>query len=124
MKRKPGSLKWSPLKKGSKIKQKPKTPEQIQQRKEDYKKMWALFNEHWNTKPRRCESCGTILYGENKSLYHHHLLPKGLDRYKHLKYEIDNLMMLCTKCHTAHENGISSIAIQDKTEWARKRFGI
>lgn len=123
-------MKRSPVQmKRSSIKRKSKTPEQIQEQKENIEKMWELFNNHWLIKKNlrgfhRCESCGCGIYSENKNLYHHHLLPKGQKRYEHLALEIDNLMMLCESCHTRHENGISTIAIQTRTDQAHKRFNV
>jgi len=111
------------LTRGSKLKSRPKTPEEIQQNKEDTMRMWALFEEHWQKKPHRCEQCGEGIWGENKSLYHHHLLPKGLDRYEHLKYEYSNLMMLCWQCHSNVDSNPGDKVIE-RTEQAHKQFGV
>ncbi len=117
------------LRRGGPIRKKVPSPAQVAQNKEDTERMWQLFNEHWEKKKNlrgfhRCENCGCAIYGENRSLYHHHLLPKGLSRYVHLKYEIDNLMLLCTGCHISHENGTKHPAIQERTEQAKVRFNV
>lgn len=68
--------------------------------------MWELFELHWNTHPdKKCEACGKQLFGENLTVYHDHLLEKGVDRFEYLAYDIDNLFLCCWECHTAKGNG-------------------
>ncbi len=108
--------------------------EQIQENKEEIEKMWALFNEHWDAKMkidillgivyRSCESCNTALFGENKSLYHDHLLEKGNPLYEHLKYEIENLYLCCGDCHTKKGNGFPTENHKKAIDAAKKRYNI
>jgi HNH endonuclease len=91
--------------------------------------MWQLFDEHWKKKESRyryhwCESCSAMIWGENRTIYHHHLLPKGTSRYHHLKYEIDNLMLLCWNCHSNTEAGKSSAEVIRRTQQAKELFGV
>ena len=116
------------LTRGSKLKSRPKTPEEKQQQSEDIEKMHQLFERHWILEWRgcfhQCENCGTVIYGEDKTLYHHHLLEKGIARYEHLKYEIDNLMLLCEPCHTRTSNGYPGEKVIERTNQAHKQFGV
>lgn len=121
---KPLARKGTTLARGKALKSKPVPQDVKDMRKAEGEAMMELFTRHWDNSPHRCESCGCILKGENNTMYHHHLLPKGVAKYKHLRYEIDNLMLLCVQCHSAHENGYSSPAIQTETEWAKVRFNI
>lgn len=120
------------------IKKKPLTAEEIEQNRVERDKMWDLFNRHWELKKkwvivdqcgneslqRVCESCSNVLWGENKSLYHHHILEKGNAKYEHLKYEIDNLMLLCEPCHSKTTNGHPSEKIKQKTEETKRKYNI
>lgn len=114
--RKPGTLKKSPIKKKS------KSPEQKKEQQEKHDKMWELFNEHWSIKEHKCEQCSTSLWGENKSLYHHHLLEKSIAKYKHLTFDINNLMLLCGDCHSAVTQGFLGNKVKERTENAKKQL--
>jgi 5-methylcytosine-specific restriction endonuclease McrA len=113
----------SKLSGGGPIKRKQKTQAEKDQQSADIERMRKLFEEHWEKKPHKCEQCGTGIWGENKTLYHHHLLPKGLDRYEHLKYEYSNLMMLCWQCHANVDSNPGDKVIE-RTEQAHKQFGV
>lgn len=138
-----GTLKRTPIKKTGNtlkrtgmLKNTPnRDPKYLADRKAESEKMWELFNRHWektwcrdkitNDKLlHRCESCDTAIWGENKSLYHHHILEKGNSRYEHLKYEIGNLMLLCEPCHTRTTNGYPSDKIKEVTAETKKLFNI
>ena len=108
----------------SKLKIREKSPEEKKQQQEDIDKMWKLFNEHWASKDHVCESCRMPIYGQNLSIYHHHCLAKGIDKYKHLKYEIQNLMLLCWSCHANTEAGNPSIPVIAATQRAREKFNM
>ena len=112
----------STLSGGGPIRKKQKTPEEKQQQSEDIEKMWALMEEHWNSKPHVCESCGDPIWGENKTLYHDHLLEKSV--YEEYKYDIDNLFMCCWECHTKKGNGYPTEKHKVAIQTVRKRYGI
>lgn len=125
LKRKPGSLKFTPLKrKGGMIKHRPIDPKHIADRKLEGEKLWQLFEEHWKLKPHICQSCGCRLLGENKSIYHDHLLEHGRERYEHLKYEMDNLFLVCFDCHTKKGNGYPTEKHKEAIEIAKTIFNI
>ncbi len=126
-------LKRIPLKKGtttlkkSSLKRKSKTVEEKQQQKEDIEKMWELFEEHWQKTMTKygahwCESCSIRIWGENKSLYHDHLLEKSV--YEEYKYDIDNLFLCCWECHTKKGNGFPTEKHKAAIDNAHKRYGI
>lgn len=106
------------------IKAKKKSQETILKEKEDRDRMKELFERHWESKPKVCESCNSPIYGENLSIYSHHCLEKGLKRYDHLKYELTNLMLLCGDCHSSTTNGHSPKAVVERTEWVKERYGV
>jgi len=128
----------TPLKRGKALTSRKKTPMQIQENKESRDRMWELFEKHWDLEQRwvivdryksksvqrMCENCGDIIWGQNLSIYHHHILEKGIERYEHLKYEIENLMLLCGDCHTSVTNGYPGENVKIATEEAHKRFGV
>jgi len=112
------------LKRSTGLKRKPKTKEQIQQNKEDGQRMMELFDEHWLLKTKQggyhyCESCGCAIYGENKTIYHHHCWPKS----KHPEHalKVEGLMLLCWQCHSNIENGIMSNETREKIEEIKAR---
>lgn len=77
-----------------------KSTRYIKQSGYDKEKMFALYDLHWDTHPdKKCESCGKQLYGENLTLYHDHLLEKSV--YPQYAYDLDNLFLCCSKCHSA-----------------------
>jgi len=112
---------------GGPIKRKQKTQAEKDQQSADIERMWKLFDEHWKLKGegliyRMCESCQDSIWGENKSLYHDHLLEKS--RYPELKYEMDNLALVCTECHTKKTAGSPTEKHRGLIEQAKKRFNI
>jgi 5-methylcytosine-specific restriction endonuclease McrA len=124
LKRKPGTLKFTPLKKGGMIKRKISDRKHLIDRKEEGEKLWQLFEEHWRIKPHICQSCNCKLFGENKSIYHDHLLEHGRERYEHLKFEMDNLFLVCFDCHTKKGNGYPEELHQKAIENAKKMFDV
>lgn len=120
--RKPMKRSGGILKRGGPIRKKSKSPLEKKEQQDQYEKMWELFNLHWSIRPHVCESCDLKLWGENKSIYHHHLLEKSVGKYKHLIYNIDNLMLLCGDCHTRVTNGYPSDKVKERTEKAKEEL--
>lgn len=117
------------LRKGGRLKVRNKSPEEVEQNKADTEKMWNLFEQHWLVKTKQggkhyCESCQEPIYGENKSLYHDHLLEKGNPRYEHLKYELGNLFLCCWSCHDNKGRGYGSDKHKQAIEQAKVRFNV
>ena len=78
-----------------------------------------------------CENCGKRLTQYPKSdtdfhkkirFYFHHILPKS--RYKHLRYKIENICVLCKSCHSKAESAISypKMNIYQKLEEIKERL--
>ncbi len=124
LKRTPMQKGSSTLCRGTKLRVKKKSREQLQQQVEDIEKQWGLFKEHWLSKPHICESCDEPIWGENLSLYHDHLLEKGVDKYEYLKYEIDNLFLVCCECHTKKGNGFPTDKHKAAIEDAKQRYNL
>lgn len=112
----------STIKRNSKLKKKGKSQQVKDVERAQQDAMWEIFELHWNSKPHICENCNTPIWGENKSLYHHHCMPKH--RYKELRYEIDGLMLLCWPCHQATENGYPGQKVVERTKEVKAKYGI
>lgn len=63
------------------------------------------FQELWDKMDavKRCSSCGMRVYGEIRTIYFDHLLPK--EKYPELEFEEKNIYFCCANCHTKKENG-------------------
>jgi 5-methylcytosine-specific restriction endonuclease McrA len=126
------TLKKSGTLKRSNLKAKPKSAEEKQQQVEDIERMHKLFEEHWQLKKQKnlitglnywqCENCFTGIWGENKTLYHHHVLPKA--KYPQYKYDIQNLVLLCQDCHSKTENGYPGEEVRKRTEQVKQKYGL
>lgn len=112
------------LKKGEKLKSKPKSQQIKDVERAQQEAMWEMFELHWNSKSHICENCGTTIWGENKSLYHDHLLEKGNPRYEHLKYEVGNLFLCCWECHTNKGNGYPGEKHKQAIERVKIKYGL
>lgn len=115
LKRKPGSLK-----KGGFIKKKSKTPEQKKEQQDQYEKDWIFYEEMWNTKEHICASCDKPIWGELKSLYIEHVLEKSV--YKHLRYEPNNIAIICSDCHSKKTAGFPTEQYKQVIEKAKKEL--
>lgn len=104
-------------KKSKGLKVRGKSPE----RKALMSEMIQIFEHHWIEHPDKCcESCGKQLWGENKTYYHDHLLPKN--KYPHLTLEIENLFLCCLDCHSKKELGNPSEKHKIAIEQAKLTF--
>lgn len=114
------------LKRGKSLAKKSKKfLEGVEARQEEGRKMLELFQLHWDTHPdKKCEVCDKQLYGENLTIYHEHLLDKGIQRYEHLKFEIDNLALVCGTCHACKTAGFPLPRHQELIEEAKIRFNV
>ena len=75
----------------------------------------------WNERSHECYSCHTPIY-EPRTYNFHHLLEKGKDKYKHLRHEKDNIMILCGNCHCSTTNGFPPPEVLIQTQIAFKQF--
>lgn len=119
-------LKRTPLKKSntylkrSPIKKKSPTAEKIAENKLQQEKDKEFYQCIWNSKKHQCRVCGVPLFGEIKNIYFDHLLPKH--KYEKLRYELDNILVVCAQCHTQRENGKPRELHKVAIEKAKERF--
>lgn len=68
-------------------------------------KLHVWFQELWDKMGnlKRCSSCEMRIYGEIRTIYFDHLLPKN--KYPELEFEEKNIYFCCANCHTKKENG-------------------
>lgn len=106
------------------IKRKEKTQEQKEKDREEGARMWFFFSLLWSKLPKDkfCSSCGTPIWGENKSYYWDHLLEWKKDEYAHLKYEEENMYFCCGDCHTKKTNGFPTPKHKEAIEEAKKKL--
>ena len=62
----------------------------------------------WMERPHKCYNCDKDLGIKPLTLYFDHILEKGSPKYEHLRYEKDNICLLCWDCHGTKTNGILS----------------
>ena len=83
--------------------------------------MNAFFLQVWkNRKQHDCENCGKWLGKEPLSYMFDHLLEKS--KYPELKYEEDNIMLVCLECHDNKTRGFLTDLVRVKIEEVRKKF--
>ena len=83
--------------------------------------MNAFFLQIWNKKKHECENCGKWLGKEPLSYMFDHLLEKS--KFPELKYEEENIMLVCLECHDNKTRGFLTDLVKQKIEEVRKRFG-
>lgn len=64
--------------------------------------MIDFFNKIWFKRKHVSEVSGTPIYGNMKSIYFHHILPKS--KYKEAAYDEDNIILLTFEEHELVEN--------------------
>lgn len=94
-----------PLSKENKIKSKPKSIKKIQKDKDQRTKDLLFYQEIWNERPHICQSCDKYIHGELLTIYIEHVLEKGVERFKHLRYNKNNIQIICSECHNCKSNG-------------------
>lgn len=108
LKRSPIVQKGNSLKRGGTIKKKPKTAQEKADQQAQYEKDWLFFMEIWTERPHRCEISDVYLGEIPKSMFFDHLLPKRDSRYKHLRYEKRNIILVHGDIHAQKTNGFAS----------------
>ena len=84
--------------------------------------MNEFFLQVWkNRKQHDCENCGKWLGNEPLSYMFDHLLEKS--KFPELKFEEDNIMLVCLECHDNKTRGFLTDLVRAKIEEVRKRFG-
>ena len=89
---------------------------------ESLNKMRDFFLSIWSRKLHYCESCKKWLGNEPLSYMFDHLLEKA--NYPELKYEEDNIMLVCLDCHTNKGNGFPSDITKLKIQKVKDQFNL
>lgn len=118
MNKRTSQLKKSPLKK------KRKSPEQAALEVEESTRQWRFFSEIWSERPHYSEVSGKWLGNEINSCFFDHLLEKGTDRYAHLRYEKENILLVTPDEHAAKTNGFPLPKHKEAIEAAKIKFNV
>lgn len=84
--------------------------------------MRQFFLSIWKKKAHRCENCDAQLGNEPLSYMFDHVLEKS--KYPNLRYEEENICMLCLDCHSDKTNCKLSDFMKEKIKIVSKKFGI
>ena len=109
LKRKP--LKRAPLKKKGKV---------VDQ--ESIDKMKDFFLSVWRSRPHLCTICGAYLGSEPRSYMFDHVIEK--QSHPELKYEENNIALLCLSCHDLKTRGFYPGSYAKKIVETKKLFGV
>ena len=115
LKKSPFKWKRSSLKKVP-FKRKPKVVNH-----EEIEKLREFFFSIWNKRYHYCVICGRWLGDEPLSYMFDHILEK--DKYPDLKYEEENIALLCLDCHDCKTRGIFPGTYAILIEKTKKLFG-
>lgn len=83
--------------------------------------MREMFLDIWKKRPHRCENCNAYLGSEPLSYMFDHVLEKS--KYPDLRYEEENICMLCLDCHSDKTNCKLSDFIKEKIKKVKEIFG-
>ena len=83
-------------------------------------KQKQLFELHWKSKPHNCQVCELKLGSENLSIYHDHILEKS--KFPELRFELENLILVCFSCHQKKTNGFPEPKHQEFINKAKLKF--
>ncbi|MEK6879613.1 MAG: HNH endonuclease signature motif containing protein [Nanoarchaeota archaeon] len=100
-----------------KVLKKTKRPVNLKQLHDD----WHFYLEIWNERPHLCENCGQWLGNEPLTLYFDHLLEKS--KYPDLRYEKENIMLLCWQDHSSKTNGFPPEKVKQNIIKICEKFG-
>lgn len=111
----------SGLKKSGKIKPKKKTEEEKKDQQAQFERDVLFYvTEIWDKRPHYCECCNKWLGNEPNLCFFDHLLPKS--KYDFLRYEPDNIMLVCQTHHSSKEAGFPHPKHQEAINKAKERF--
>jgi len=80
-----------------------------------------MFLNIWKKRPHRCENCDAHLGSEPLSYMFDHVLEKS--KYPDLRYEEENICMLCLDCHSDKTNCKLSDFMKEKIKKVKEIFG-
>jgi len=96
---------------------KPKNEDNVQQ----IQQMRDFFLSIWKRRLHNCENCGKWLGNEPLSYMFDHLLEKS--KYPELKYEKENIMLVCLECHDNKTRGNLTNLFKEKIKIIKDKFG-
>lgn len=82
--------------------------------------MRDFFMDVWKSKSHNCENCGKRLGNEPLSYMFDHLLEKS--KYPDLKYEKENICLMCLECHDLKTRGFITDLIREKIDYVKNKF--
>lgn len=88
----------------------------IELKKDLYPNDMAFYFKIWMKRAHVCYNCGCDLGNKPLTLYFDHILEKGTEKYAHLRYEEDNICLLCWDCHTNKALLPKLVALREKTK--------
>ena len=83
--------------------------------------MREMFLDIWKKRAHRCENCNAHLGSEPLSYMFDHVLEKS--KYPDLRYEEENICMLCLDCHSDKTNCKLSDFMKEKIKKVKEIFG-
>lgn len=83
--------------------------------------MRDFFLQLWKKRKHECENCGKWLGNEPLSYMFDHLLEKS--KYPDLKFEEENIMMVCLECHDNKTRGFLTETVIAKINAVKDLFG-
>ncbi len=86
----------------------------------DVIQMRDFFMQVWKNRSHNCENCGKRLGNEPLSYMFDHLLEKS--KYPQLKYEEENICMMCLECHDLKTRGFITDLVREKIEQVVNKF--
>ncbi|MEY4334206.1 MAG: hypothetical protein RLZZ196_2949 [Bacteroidota bacterium] len=120
MKRTPLKRKPGPIGKPNRIKRKPPTVEKLEADKKESEKDREFYNRIWQSRPHRCVVCNVSLGSEMKTAYMDHGLEKS--KYKNLRYEPLNILLVCFECHQKKTNGFLNEKYKQLIDEIKSKF--
>jgi len=76
----------------------------------------------WRDRRHKCEICNALLGSEPRSYMFDHLLEKS--KYPELKWEPDNICLVCLACHDNKSRGIISDKYREKINFVITKFNV
>lgn len=102
-----------------------KKPERIN-RKFDHvvnERQKQFFSEIWDERKHECCNCDELI-PYPATFNFDHILEKGKKQYEHLRWEKDNVWLLCWSCHTDKGNGILSERMKVTIQLTKEKFNV
>lgn len=97
------------LKKGGKIRVKPRTAEQERKRKEDMERQWEVFMEVWNEREHICFESNQLIKGSPSPINFHHILEKSTHRYKKYMFCKWNIVIVTPEVHALCHSNMNAV---------------